>query len=276
MAGADRTGAANCTMQPLHVSCSGASQAIKTDTLCAAQVLLPPLLHHATALPSRRWRRARAVRPMCVQPAASHDHGGTSTCGAARATRPPSPAGTGGGCTPCCPCVCRRRRVAIAAGRARAVPPARRDRPSWRWRRARAGPPICVPPAASHDLGRTSTRCAARATRPPSPPVAGGGCAQCGSCVCRRRRVAITAGRARSVPPTRRDRHPYRPFLCACCIHSMCRDSASKHLRLATPCHNAPGHVSAPLCMLLSPHPPGEQLPRLRVRACVGRVCYAA
>ncbi len=33
-------------------------------------------------------------------------------------------------------------------------------------------------------------------------------------------------------------------------------DSAAKRLRLATPCRNAPGHVLAPLCMLLVPPPP--------------------
>jgi len=50
----------------------------------------------ATALPSRRWRRARAVRPMCVPPAARRDRGGTSTrcaaCATERRDRPPQPA----------------------------------------------------------------------------------------------------------------------------------------------------------------------------------------
>ena len=66
---------------------------------------------------------------------------------------------------PCGPCVVRRR-VEIAAGRARAVPPARpifaTALPRRRWRRARAVRPMCVPPASRRDRGGTSTRCAAR------------------------------------------------------------------------------------------------------------------
>ena len=41
------------------------------------------------SFPSRRWRRARAVRPMCLPPAVRNDRGGTSrsrrTCGLAAA-----------------------------------------------------------------------------------------------------------------------------------------------------------------------------------------------
>jgi hypothetical protein len=55
--------------------------------------------HDATTLPSRRWRRARAARPMCVPPPAYR--GTCSSCAAAaRATRPPSPASDGGGRAP--------------------------------------------------------------------------------------------------------------------------------------------------------------------------------
>jgi hypothetical protein len=128
----------------------------------------------ATPLPSWRWRRVRAVRLMCVPPATRRDRGGTSTCCAARATGQPSPAGAGGGCAPSGLCVHRRRRVAIASGRERTVPPARRTAlPSRRWRRALAMRPMFVPTAARRDRGGTSSRCAARATRPPSqPPLA--------------------------------------------------------------------------------------------------------
>jgi hypothetical protein len=85
-------------------------------------------------------------------------------------TQPPSPAGSGGACAPCGPCVCRLRRVAITAGRARTVPPARRDL---------------------------------------SPPAgAGGACAQCGQCVCSQQSIAIVEGPARTVPPARHDRPP--------------------------------------------------------------------
>jgi hypothetical protein len=78
----------NGTVQLLHVSAAGASQAIETDTLCAAQVLLPPPLHHAAApcvLPTALQERAcgwggprRAAAPR-VQPAAG--------CRRARQTR---------------------------------------------------------------------------------------------------------------------------------------------------------------------------------------------
>ncbi len=83
-------------------------------------------------------REARASRPMCVPPVAHRDRGGTGTPCAYRATRPPSPAGAGGGLAPCGPCVCRRLRIAIKASQARAMPPARRDNPppSRRWCRA--------------------------------------------------------------------------------------------------------------------------------------------
>jgi hypothetical protein len=69
--------------------------------------------------------------------------------------------------------------------------------------------------AARRDRGGTSTSCAARASRPPSPAAAGGRRAPGGplACVCRQRRVAMAAsGRARAVPPSRRDRPP-QPLL---------------------------------------------------------------
>jgi hypothetical protein len=73
----------------------------------------------------------------------------------------------------------------------------RYDPPSsslWITRHSR---PMCVPPAVlCVDCG-TSTRCAIRASRPPSSAAAGGGHAPGGPCVCRQRRVAIAAGRAR-------------------------------------------------------------------------------
>jgi hypothetical protein len=121
--------------------------------------------------------------------------------------------------------------------------------PSRRWRRVRTVRPMCVPPAARRDRGGTSTRCAARATRPPSPAGAGGGCAPCGPRVCRRRRVAIAAGRARSVPPARRDCPPYRPFLFACCIHSVCLST-----RIPRPSVSALQRRAAML-RVTSPHP---------------------
>jgi hypothetical protein len=85
-----------------HVCASGgASRAWRDEpALCRPR--------DATALPSRCWRRTRAVRPVCVPAAARRERGGTST----RATRQPSPAGAGGGRAPCGPCVCRWRCVA--------------------------------------------------------------------------------------------------------------------------------------------------------------------
>ena len=65
---------------------------------------------------------------------------------------------------------------------------------------------MCVPPPARRDRSETSTHRAARATLPPSPATAGGGPALGGTCVCRRRRVAIAARQARTVPLARRDR----------------------------------------------------------------------
>jgi hypothetical protein len=165
----------------------------------------------ATALPGRRQHRGRDVRPMFVPPAVRRERGRTSTRCAACATRPLSPAGNGGGHAPCGPRVCRRQRIAIVAGRARAVPPARHDHPTPpqpALAEARAVWPICLPSALRRELSGTSTRCAARATQSPYPAGAGGGRAPCGPCVCRRLRIAIAAGRARAVPPARRDRPP--------------------------------------------------------------------
>ncbi len=71
---------------------------------------------------------------------------------------------------PCGARVCRRLRITIAAGRARTVPPARRN-------------------------------------HPPLPPLAEGR-APCGPCVCSCLRITIAAGRARAVPPARHDRPP--------------------------------------------------------------------
>jgi hypothetical protein len=192
----------------------------------------------------------RAVRPMCVPPPAHHDRDGPSTCGAAARRDPPS-------------------QPALAEGARRAA--------------------RCVPPAARRDRGGTSTRCAARDAaaplslrwrRAPRLRAAAGasrsrwdehalcrpheatGCAPCGLCVHCRRRVAIAAGRARAVPPARRDRPPYRQFLFACCIHSVCLSTGiprrRKRLRLATPCCIAPGRVSTPQCMLCPPTPQGS------------------
>jgi hypothetical protein len=137
---------------------------------------------------------ARATRPSPPPPAGAG--GGCSPCGpcacrhrrdsivAGRACavppaprdRPPQPA-LAEGRAPCGPCVCRSRRVAIAAGRARAVPPARRDRPPQPELEvgSRARRHMCVLPQMRRDRGGTSTRCAARATRPPSPAASAGG-----------------------------------------------------------------------------------------------------
>jgi hypothetical protein len=144
------------------------------------------------------------------------------------------------------PRVCRQRHVAIAGGRARAVPPARLSDatalPSRRWWRARVARPMCVPPAARRDRGGTSTCCAARSAQPPSPAGAGGGRAPCGPCVCRRRRIAITAGRARAA--SSRCDCPYRLVLTA--------GKPSAFLS-ASP---------DTLLLILTPHPPGGQLSR--------------
>jgi hypothetical protein len=174
--------------------------------------------HNTTALSSRRWRRARAVRPMCVLQPARRNRGGTSTCCAARATERcdhPPPAGDGGGHAPRGPCVYRRRRVAIAAGRARAVQPPRRDRPPRPAlaEGARRAAHVCAASGASRSRRDEHALCHPRdgATRPPSPAGAGGGHAPCGPCVCHRLRIAIAAGRARAVPPARAPCGP-----CAC------------------------------------------------------------
>jgi hypothetical protein len=116
------------------------------------------------------------VRPMCVPPAARCNRCGTSTRCAARATRLPAPASAGGGHAPCGPCACPRRRVTIAAGRARAVPPAQRDRPPQPALAdgVRSTAQVCAAGGASRSR-QASTRCAARTTRPPSFESAGAG-----------------------------------------------------------------------------------------------------
>ncbi len=99
---------------------------------------------------------------------------------------------------------------------------------------------VSVPPAARHERGGTSTRCATRATRPPSPAGAGRGRAQYGPSMCRRRRVAIAAGRERAVPPPRRDRSP-QPVLvenarraAGVCAGGGASRARDEHLRDAT------------------------------------------
>jgi hypothetical protein len=112
-------------------------------------------------------------------PCVRHSRRVTITAGRARAVPParrdpPSPAGAGGR-APCGSCVCRRRHVTIAAGRPCSVPPARHDRPP---QPVLAVLPMCVPPPVLCDRGGTSTLCAARATRPPLPAGAGAGPAE--------------------------------------------------------------------------------------------------
>ncbi len=240
--------------------------------------------HDATALPGRRWQRACACSPclcrrlriaIAAQPTRAPSLACRNRC-AACATRPPSPAGSGGGRAPCDSFVCHRRRTAIAAGRARAVPstalPGRRrlrtravrptsvppavhrDRGGPNTLRSprdatapptpplgrcwpRGAPSMCVPPAAHRDR-RAS--CAARTTRPPFPAGAGGGRAPCGPSVCRRRRIASAAGRARAVPSARRDRPPSPPpppgplLAEGCAAPSMCVPPAAHRDRRAS------------------------------------------
>ncbi len=170
----------------------------------------------ATALPSRRWRRARDVRPMYAAGSASRSRQDEhALCHPHNVTAPSS-----------------RRLWRERAERPMRVPQAaRRDRGGTSTRCAARAPAravrlVCVPPAARRDRCGRSTRCAAFATRPPSPAGAGGGCSPCGSFVClgRRRRVAIAAGRALAVTPARRDCPP-QPSLaegvrsaCQCCL----------------------------------------------------------
>jgi hypothetical protein len=110
--------------------------------------------------------------------------------------------------------MCRRRRVAIASGRGRAVPSARRDCPPQPLLAEGLHPAahVCAANGASrsrrdeHALCRPrivtalpSHRCQRlRARRP--------------MCACRRRHVAISSGRARAVPPARRDCPPQPPL----------------------------------------------------------------
>ena len=77
-------------------------------------------------------------------------------------------------------------------------------------RRVSAGPHMGAPPSARRHSYGTCTPRAASATRPPSPPTAGGGPAQGCTCVCLHRRVAIAARPARPVRLARRDR-PSQP-----------------------------------------------------------------
>jgi hypothetical protein len=104
----------------------------------------------------------------------------------------------------------------------RVPPPARHDRsevsthcdatappPSHGRRRACQGWHMRVPPLARRDRSGTShTVPLVRATRQPSPATAGGWPAPGGTCVCRRRRAAIAARLARTVPLARRDCPP--------------------------------------------------------------------
>ncbi len=166
---------------------------------------------NTTALPGRRWRRVRAVRP----PAAHRDRGGTSTRCAARATRPPSPAGASTGGATCGPCLCRRRCVASAAERARAVPLARRDRsprPAMAEGTRRAAH-VCAAGSASRSWRDEHALCRPRdTTTPPHPSRRWRRLAPCGLFVCHRRCVASSVGRARAVPPARHN-HPTQPVL---------------------------------------------------------------
>jgi hypothetical protein len=89
------------------------------------------------------------VLPVCVPPSTRCNRGETIIRCAARATRPLSPAGAGGGCAPCDsgPCVCcrRSRRDEYALCRPR-DPTALSSR---RWQRVCALRPMCGPQQSS-------------------------------------------------------------------------------------------------------------------------------
>ena len=174
---------------------------------------------------------ALTVLPMCVPPAARRRSSVTSTRRAAHATRPPSSASAGGERAPCGPCVCRCRRVAIAAGRARAVPPARPSDatapPSWRWRRGRAARPMCVPPPAHRGRGGTSTRCAFLAMRLPLSACADGGQAvRLFVCFSKHFALDLDPPPPRGAALARRSQSRLaRPHARACALHAACLSS---------------------------------------------------
>jgi hypothetical protein len=138
---------------PTKVACRAArvsDAAGATRSLRDEHALCRP--RDATALSSQRWRRARAVRPMCVPSQVRHDR-----CGRAHAVpptrhdRPPQPALADD--TRRAARVCftagasrsRRDEHALCRPRNATIPP---QGPSRRWRRVRAVRPVCVPPAA--------------------------------------------------------------------------------------------------------------------------------
>ncbi len=172
-----------------------------TGTRCAVRAPRSPLT-------SRRWPRTLAERPMCVPPAARRERGGTSTRCAVRAPRSPSPATAGRGRMPSGPCVCHRQRAARAAGQARAVPSARRDRPPQPQLAEGAcrGALVWATGSALRGQQDRHALCRPRAAIAPPPAGTGGGRLPSGPCVCHLQSAALAAGRARAVPSARRDR----------------------------------------------------------------------
>jgi hypothetical protein len=126
------------------------------------------------------------------------------------------PALVEGARAPCGPCVCRRLRIAIARGRAHdglpSRPPTALPRRRWWRERALCAAHVCAAAGASRSRRDGHALC-----RPRDATALHGqrwrrARAPCGPRVCRRLRIAIAAGRARAVPPARRDRPP-RPAL---------------------------------------------------------------
>ncbi len=160
-----------------------------TGTRCAARSTLPPS-------PSGAGGSIPRAAHVCPTRDAWH-----ALCRPRNTTAPPSRPPAEGARAPCGTCACRRR----CGGRSATRCPARATRlPSFQPALAedeRRAAHVCAVGAAprtrrvGHALCRPRDTTALPGAGPPSPAGAGGGCAPCSPQLCRRRRIAIAAGR---------------------------------------------------------------------------------